>query len=322
MGQYYRKLKRGKLWFYKFDYNGETYFSSCIYLTQRDAKQAENEKYKEVVKIASNPANQLAMSLIELMESRLDYLKVRKSKAYYTATKTYFSLLAKKVGADIAITNLKKADISTFLLQMSEYYQKQGRDNYRVNGMLRSYKALFNYAIQHLEVQMINPCVGIPLFSVTKNFKYIPTDIEISEVLSICDTQEQALIEFVRDTGARISEALRFKDTDIIGEHIILYTRKSKNSDLVPRKVPKPKILDSLIPVRSNYRVFARWNDHPGFLERKIKKLNHSRTWNWHNLRHRFASLHSKNKTPLFELMKLLGHENLETTQNYLQLLG
>ena len=47
------------------------------------------------------------------------------------------------------------------------------------------------------------------------------------------------------------------------------------------------------------------------------------RNWNWHNLRHRRASIwHNKEKRPLYEVMVLLGHSNIKTTQGYLQLIS
>lgn len=321
MPQYKRKLKKGIRWYYKFDYNNTTYFSKLIYLSQKDAKKAETKRYDEVSQIVSNEDKKPAMSLLELMESRLDFLKVKKSDGYYKANKAYYKLLLEKFG-DCDIKTIVKKDINTYLLNKSEEYQRRGKDNYRVNAMLRSYKALFNYAIQQLDIAMINPCTGIALYSVKKKLKYIPTDTEILQVMEICDNEQQALISFVQDSGARISEALRFKDTDVFEKDVILYTRKTKNSDLVPRKVPKPTVLDSMLPLKANYNIFSRWKGYPRFLEKKVKELKHPRKWNWHNLRHRFASIHSKKGTPLFELMKLLGHENLETTQNYLQLLN
>lgn len=127
------------------------------------------------------------------------------------------------------------------------------------------------------------------------------------------------LIDFVKDTGCRISEALRITDNDILETNIVLYTKKSRNSDLVPRKVPKPECIKD-IRIESDKRLFNRWSDVPRFLEDKVRELK-QRNWNWRNLRHRFASRLSKEGKPLFEIMSLLGHSNLKTTQNYLQLL-
>lgn len=76
----------------------------------------------------------------------------------------------------------------------------------------------------------------------------------------------------------------------------------------------------TLPEVESEVRVFKRWNDNPKFLEKKIRKLQ-QKEWNWHNLRHRYASSLSKQGKPLFEIMTLLGHSQMSTSQNYLQLL-
>ena len=63
-------------------------------------------------------------------------------------------------------------------------------------------------------------------------------------------------------------------------------------------------------------RIFSQWKEEFKFLKRKTKGK-----WNWHNLRHKYASKLSRNNTPLFEIMTRLGLSNLETTQQYLQLL-
>jgi site-specific recombinase XerD len=67
--------------------------------------------------------------------------------------------------------------------------------------------------------------------------------------------------------------------------------------------------------------VFPEWSDVPRFLEKRVKKLTIP-YWTWHNLRHKYASELSRKGVPLFEIMNLLGHSNMKTTQNYLQLLG
>jgi integrase len=84
---------------------------------------------------------------------------------------------------------------------------------------------------------------------------------------------------------------------------------------MVPRRAKyNVSKLPSLI---ENGKVFHYWAEEPKFLTRK-----NGGGWSWHNLRHRFASKLSKQGTPIFEIMSLLGHSNLETTQRYLQLLS
>lgn len=85
-------------------------------------------------------------------------------------------------------------------------------------------------------------------------------------------------------------------------------------------KLPKPDCIQT-IHIDTDERLFARCSDTPRFLEDKVKELG-QRNWSWHNLRHRKASIwHNKEKRPLYEVMVLLGHSNLKTTQGYLQLI-
>ena len=67
---------------------------------------------------------------------------------------------------------------------------------------------------------------------------------------------------------------------------ITLWTRKARNSNLTPRKVPKPSCLKE----QGKGRVFKDWSDYLRFLEEKVKELDQPK-WNWHNLRHCRASI-------------------------------
>ncbi len=319
MAQYPRKLNKGTRWWYKFDYNGKTYFSSAIYLSKTEAKKAENAKYEEVSNQARNPSEKPILSLLEAITERLDYIEVKKSKDYYKDNKRYYKVLLDEVG-DIPLTDVNKSQIEDLLLKTSKKQKAIGNDNYAVNGMLNVYKALFNYIIDKHDLNMKNPCNKIAKFSINKKLKYIPSDKDIEAVKAICDDGQRMLIDFVMETACRISEAIRITGKDILEDSVILYTKKSANSNLVPRKLPKPDCIKT-IKIEPDERLFKRWIDCPRFLEDKVRQLG-QRNWGWHNLRHRKASIwHNKEKRPLYEVMVLLGHSNLKTTQGYLQLI-
>lgn len=318
MAQYHRKLKIGLRWFYKFNFQGKMYRSKCIYLSKTEAKSAEHIMFEDVSQKARNPSQEPILSLLEAINERLDYVLVKKSKDYYKDNKRYYSILLDTIG-DLPFKSVKKAQIEDLLLATSKKQQSKGLDNYVVNAMINAYKALFNYIIDKHDLNMKNPCKGIDKFSIKKKFKYIPSDEDIENVRSLCDEGQKMLIDFVKETGCRISEALRLTGKDTLTDYVVLYTKKSRNSDLVPRKVPIPYFMKEIC-LGSEEKLFNRWCDVPRFLEDRVKELK-QQNWNWHNLRHRFASKLSKEGRPLFEIMSLLGHSNLKTTQNYLQLL-
>lgn len=318
MAQYSRKLKKGIRWWYKFDHNAKTYTSKCIYLSKMEAKKAENAKYEEVSNLERNPSQKPILSLLEAVTERLDYVQAKKSKDYYKDNKRYYSALLKVLG-DVPIQSISRKDINDFLFEEAMKAKDAGRDNYAVNYMLNLFKALFNYAIESHELQMRNPCLGITLFSVKKKLKYIPSDSDIDAVKELCNDEQRLLIDFVAETGARINEPLKVTGKDVIDDYVILYTKKSRNSNIVPRKVPKPVCIMNK-QLGQDERLFKLWHDTPKFLKRKIHSLG-QKEWNWHNLRHRRASIWSKQGLPLYEIMSRLGHSNLTTTQKYLQLL-
>jgi len=320
MAQYARKLKKGLRYYYKFDYLNQTYFSKAIYLSKNEAKKAEHTKYEEVSNQARNPSEKPILSLLEAIDERLDYVQIKKSKEYYKDNKRYYAALFKHLG-DVPVQSITRKDINDFLFKEATKAKEAGRDNYAVNYMLNLFKALFNYAIESHELEIRNPCSGITLFSVKKKLKYIPSDADIEAVRALCDDDQKLLIDFVAETGARINEPLKVTGKDIFDDYVILYTKKSRNSNIVPRKVPKPDCIKHVNP-KPDERLFKLWSDTPKFLERKIETLGQL-SWNWHNLRHRRASIwHTVEKRPLYEVMCLLGHSQLSTTQKYLQLLG
>ncbi len=111
--------------------------------------------------------------------------------------------------------------------------------------------------------------------------KHIPTDLEIQMVRERSNCEQLKLFDFVDQTGCRVQEAVRFKYEDIDGNLITLYTHKAKNSDFLPRRIPKPECLNGR---KGKGKVFKDWNAYPRFLEDAVNDID-LQAWNWHNLR-------------------------------------
>jgi len=314
MGVYKRKLKKGIRWYFSGQYLGVKYHSRTIYLSKNEVLKAEREHVTVLDEEIRNPKQD--MPLIGLMNSKLDELKLKKSTTYYKENCRYFKMFHECVG-DVKASEVTRPQVNKFLADFSKDLLSRGKTNHKVNSCLQSLKALFFYGIRIYDLDIKNPCVGLEFYPVDRKIKYIPSAEDIDDILALCDPGERQLLEFVRDTGARIDEALRLMSEDILDDYVVLYTRKSRYSNLIPRKVPTPECLNGF---NGKDRVFKRWDKHPRFLEKKILQLG-QRRWNWHNLRHRYASILSKEGRPIFEIMALLGHSQITTTQNYLQVL-
>lgn len=314
MGAYKRKIKKGERWRFVGSYLGKAYASKSIYLTKREAQDSEREYIRQMDEEARRPRKEIM--LIDFLNIRLDHVKANKSRYYYNEHKRYLKIFLDEVG-NKSVGDIKKLEVAEVVNSYSQDLRKRKRTQYKANAMLRIFKATFFFGINLYDLDIKNPCVGLEFRSVDKKLKYIPSDTDIKAVMAICNENQKMLIQFVRDTGCRISEALQLGRGDVFDDYLVLYTRKAKNADLTPRRVPKP---DCLSGFKWKGRLFAEWTRHPRFLEEKVEELKQQK-WNWHNLRHRYASRLSKEGIPLFEIMSLLGHSNLSTTQGYLQLL-
>lgn len=312
MPVYQRQLSKGTRWYYKFDFKGKTYKSKSIYHSKAEAKKAEAEAYQEADYKQRHPQETEDINLYEAINLRLDHIKSRKSTTYYNENRRYLKVLRDRMG-NVLLRDISRNDIEALLSESSQKLGIDRRGNYTVNAMIRCYKALFNFSGEY------NPCKKIEFYPIDKKVKFIPSNDMIRSVLDICTLSQEDLLNFILETGARINEVLNLKGRDIGNTYVILYTKKSHNSNSVPRKVPKPKWLDKKM-FQPDERVFDEWNEYPKFLDRKVRMLK-QHPWGFHSLRHRRASLWSKEGKPLFEIMSLLGHSNLETTQLYLQLL-
>jgi integrase len=317
MPVYKRKLSVGVRYWYIGQFKGIKYFSKAEYLTKQDAREAEATRLKQLEK----EARRTPLTLLELCNQRLDYLLTARSKIYYKDNKRTFTRLVKAIG-DIPATQVTRASLHKFFLDEANRLAKEGKSNYQVNASLRFVRALFNFAVE-MEALEDNPTARLKFYPVDTKKKLIPSDAHLSKLLTACEPDERLLLAFVMTTGCRIGEAMRATYADL-GENLVtLWTRKKRNSNLTPRRVPLPF---SLWPQRSPElpqaaRLFPEWTKQPRFLLRRCKALEIP-SYGWHSLRHRFASLLAAQNRPLIEIMALLGHDNIETTQKYLQLLG
>lgn len=314
MGQYSRKLKKGTRWFYSGQYLGQKYHSQAIYLTKRECASAERDKLKELDELARSPV--VSISLMELFNHRLDYLKLTRNEEYYQDNKRLCKRMIQTWG-NIMANEVTKRMVSDLVLNEVKRCHKENLTNSRPNKLFAAVRASFNYGIIKLGLTIKNPCDGLSKLPEDRNIEYVPTEEDILAVKAICSPSQQLLVQFVYDTGCRINEAIALTYKEVRPDSVILFTRKSKNSVRSPRILPRP----DYVSVTGEGKVFKEWNAYPRFLEQKVAQLKQN-PWNWHGLRRRRASIWAHSDLPLFQIMMLLGHTQISTTQRYLFSLG
>lgn len=316
MPAYSRKLAKGMRFYYSFTFDNKVYFSRCIYISKKEALSAERERYNQLDEERRFGKQDRPLSLKGCVDDRIKFLSIKYSQKHADDSQYYLELYLDHIGnKEIRIITRKETE--DFLLDYSDQLYKNGVDNYQVNSALKCIKSLFNYIIDSNDLTIRNPAQNIKPFPIKKKIKYIPPDDDIDKLKSLVNSRQKLLIDFLMETGCRINEALSLTFEDINENYLIVYTRKSKNSDRVPRKLPIPNCLKG---GEGKGRVFPEWNKTPKFLDKTLR-ANEMRIWGFHSLRHRYASRLSKEGRPIFEIMSLLGHSQLKTTQQYLQML-
>lgn len=317
MAQYHKTLKYGIRYYYKFCFNGKIYRSNAVYHTKKEAAQFEREKYAKLDEERRYGKLEKPILLSQAIKDRINFVSIKYSKGHANDTEYYLTRLIDALG-DMEVRTITRKMVENFLIKYSSELFAHQVGNYQVNAALKCIKAMFNWIIDRNELAMRNPCHKITPFSILIKFKYIPPDYIIEKVKTLVNPRQRLLIDCLLETGIRVNEALHLEFSDIKEDYMVVYTRKSKNSNRVPRKIPIPKCFEGM---KGYGLVFPEWKTTPKFLDHVLRK-NNMDVFGFHSFRHRYASLLSKQGVPIFEIMNLLGHHNLKTTQGYLQMLS
>ena len=325
---------KGKGWRYDFTLKGERH-TEAWFKTKKEAVQAEAKRREELNKAKPAEENPTDMAFLDLLNSRLDFVKAYKTESYYNDNRYLFQRLTKKWG------KLKVREISTTTVQ--QYILDRAKDShYAANYDLRLMKALFNQAVR-FKVIKENPVDDVPFLPVEKRAKYIPSAEDIDKVIAAADPDTQDYLWVIRETMGRMGEinALTWDEVDLDARYVTLYTRKKKGGNRTPRKVGMTQKLFEVLSRRHATRdpekpwVFwhtyyssktgekkqGPYQDRKLFMKTLCKKAG-VKYFRFHPLRHAGASIMENNNVPIGAIQKILGHENRSTTEIYLHTIG
>ena len=151
--------------------------------------------------------------------------------------------------------------------------------------------------------------------------KYI-TQEEISDILDKAKKdryRNYILLLTMSRTGMRVSEIVKLKKQDIVNNTIIVRQGKGKKDRVIPLEDNLSNLLglftDSLKPRAKLFNVSERQ-------VRNIVYKYSSDNVHPHTIRHSFAVHCLKQGMNIRSLQKILGHNNLTTTQIYLDVVG
>mgnify|MGYP001478843318 CR=1 FL=1 len=277
------------------------------FLTKQEARTAEVEARKNL--------KQMNSGFIDLCVSRLKDLKGRRTDQYFKENET---LVKKLILRWRSKKKILREDVEEYLAELAV------KSHNLANRDLRMIKALFS----HGEERDIctNPAVKIKLYPVSRKKKYIPPKKDVNKVLSLATPRQRNYLLAIINSLARVNEINKLKWSDDFEDHIILRTRKSKNSDITERKIPKNETLKTVIDEMPKVGEYIFCYKATGKPYRYRSKLMNSlcvqagvKKFTYHNLRHYGASKLAEAGVSITDIQYLLGHQRATTTDIYLQ---
>ena len=324
--------KSGK-WRFNFIHDGRRY-SKSGHKTKKEARKAEAKLREALEKPTAAKEILTDMAFLELVNLRLDHVKVYNSERHYNEYMYMARRWIKRWGS-LDCSEIDQRMIETWVLKRSKV------SPLTANKEIRYLRATFNFGKKKKMIKE-NPTEGIDFLPVEKRIKYIPSSEDIDKVIAEADLDTQDYLWVIRETMARVSEINRliWDDVDLPNQSVILYTRKKKGGHLTPRRVPMTNKLYDILSRRyagkAKFKPWVFWHRYTAkdgskaegsFTHRKrlMKSLCLKagvRHFGFHALRHSGASIMDMSNVPIGAIQRVLGHENRSTTEIYLHSIG
>lgn len=220
--------------------------------------------------------------------------------------------------------------------QFSAFMSQKGRKGSYINGLLKVSKSFIQYCYDE----------GYGGFNTKKNFKWCKQDKAVIIAFKPCDVKQllqeskgtdyihvrdTAILTALFETGIRCWELCCIQKQDIHDDYIIIKGKNHKQR-VVPITPVLRKALIKYNACAADYFTL-RGTDDFYFLSNHGRQLTNSAVENIikrygqgiegvrvspHTCRHFYAQQQVKMGTDLYTISRLLGHENIQITQTYL----
>jgi len=212
---------------------------------------------------------------------------------------------------------------------VSSYRQKRYKDKKSVatvNRELAFLRNAYNVAMRHYKWCSFNPVSQVKFDRENNQRDRWLTVGEARTLLNNLTGRYREIVEFALHTGLRKSEILNlsFSNVDLFRKVIIV---KGKGGKI--RTIPLNQIAAAILKERFKIRhvesnlVFADRNGNPiqkTLLKNTFKKALKAsgiKDFTFHDLRHTFATRLAQAGIDLYTISRLLGHNDISTTQRY-----
>ena len=233
------------------------------------------------------------------------------------------------------VEEVRSFHIKQFLVDMAD----KGRKPQYINDLLKVFKTFFNYMKKEGYIKE-RPTASIHNMKQPKVKIITFSEDEIRKMLhyyqgrNFLNIRNRTMIALFFDTGMRLTEVMTLQPEQIREDSIIVHGKGNKER-LVPVSASLAKALMQYQMVREAY-FEAKLPERYLFVSKNGRKLtqeaitkvlkkaaadvgvNCNVRVSPHTCRHFYAQQHIKMGTDLYTISRLLGHENIQITQTYL----
>ncbi len=337
MGVYKRKQKHGTFWRYDKMVNGVRLSSAYLYPSKAKAEEAEREAIQNFLHPKPKEPEKTDMAFWQLCEKRLDWLQNHRGKRHYQQNKWICRRMVGHWG-DLPADKLTTDMVIELLEEWAAELAETGKDKYSLNAAIRCGQTLYNHpwgkrrGHRANRTFSVNPFASVDWYSVEKRGKYVPSQQVVSKILMAADPTEKVLITLLKDTGARINEALssQWIHVNLQDKWIDLFTRKKADGSLTPRRIGYSNELRKLLHwwrkrnPRGEYVFQSDRKDHQPFnytwarnAQKKLCQRAGVEYFSLHSWRHYYTSMLVSIGYDLAKIQAPSGHENVRTTGIY-----
>lgn len=305
-------------------------------------RQAENEL---AVLISSDEFEQTMIALTKILESydiekrttdlapKLDINEILlkrycaclmisgKSEKTIAQYKRTAEKLARFLGKEF--TDITAYDIRLFLAMEKQ----RGISNRTLENTRTNISAFFQWLFLEDEISK-NPCWNVQKIKFTDKVRLPFSQIDIDAIRFACRTsKERAIVELLLSTGIRVSEMTGLQISDVDFDDMSVYVRKGKGAkerkvymNDIARKHLKQYLSERAIFSNSLFINKKKDPLNPGgvrYILNQIGKRANVENVHPHRFRRTFATNLASRGMDIQEIRKLLGHENLNTTLEY-----
>ena len=233
------------------------------------------------------------------------------------------------------IKEVKKDDVNKFIQKL----QSESKAHNTINGIIQLMSAIINYSIKNKELNIINPCTGVPKLPTDNDRqRYLSTD-EIKQLFIYLkdDSRTLLFVKLALSTGGRLQTILNIQKKDLDLKNNSITLKDFKNNDTYKGFIDddlKSELQALTKPLSPNdYVIGAKptrlsTNALSTILRPILNKLfndglekdDSKNRVVIHTLRHTFASHLVINGTPIFTVKTLMNHRDINMTMRYAKL--